>query len=264
MITMMNWNLKKIKLCLYASILGLVIPMSINAQSKSKNSFGLAVNGGLGYAFILGDSYQKYMDTTKSENSFHFNKGVHAFALISLGKKSDLQVGVGFQQIGFARKQSGLTFKNYTYPGIGIGRIEDLSNTTKEITYNYRFNYLHLPLQLNTYVGRSGDFKWVYQFSAGITPQILLNHSLVANTNPGFTIDGEDQFKIDSTGFNARRFAFNAQVGFTIEYRESKNKVYFIQPLLGIYPIGVTKHSRAAYPVFASVAVGVLFSSLPK
>jgi hypothetical protein len=112
-------------------------------------------------------------------------------------------------------------------------------------------------------LGRSRDFKWVYQFSGGITPQILLKHRLVANTNPGFTIEGENQFKIDSSGFDARRFAINIQVGLTIEYRESKNKVYFIQPMLGINPIGVSAIPRLAYPVFASLAVGVLFANLP-
>ncbi len=259
----MNWSLKKIKLCIYTGIIFFLTQLNTNAQSKSKNSFGIGIIGGIGYGIINGDAYQNYMDTTKSANHQHINKGVHIWSLLSLGKKSDLQIGLGFQQIGFARKQSGLTFKNYTYPGIGIGKIEDLSNTTKEITYNYRFNYLQLPVQFNTYLGRSRDFKWVYQFSAGITPQVLINHKLVANTNPGFTIDGEEQFKLDSSGFEPRRFALHMQVGLTVEYRESKSKVYFIQPMLGIYPASITAGPLTAYPVFASLAVGVLFSSLP-
>lgn len=263
MITMMNWNLKKINIFSLLMLFLWSNHSMIFAQNKSKKSFGVGVNFGLGSAFVSGKTYQNYMDTTKSSASYHFNKGIHAWALYSLGKKSDLQIGLGFQQMGFARKQSNLTFKNFTYPGIGIGKIEDLSNTQKEITYNYRFNYLQIPLQINTYLGRSRDFKWVYQFSAGIMPQILLKHRLVANTNPGFTIEEEDQFKIDSSGFEARRFAVNMQVGLTIEYRESKNKVYFIQPMLGVHPIGVSANPRVAYPVFASLAVGVLFANLP-
>ena len=262
MITIMNSNLKKNKIFFFLCILT-AFGTNVLAQSKSKTSFGFGVNGGVGSAIIGGNTYQNYMDTTKSKSTMHFNKGIHAWALVSLGKKSDLQVGLGFQQMGFARKQSGLTFKNHTYPGIGVGFIEDLSNTEKEITYNYRLNYLQIPLQLNTYLGRSGDFKWVYQFSAGITPQILLKHNMVANTNPGFSIDGESQFKIDSSGFTANRIAVNMQVGLTIEYRESKNKLYFIQPLIGIYPAPVTAAPRAAFPIFASLSVGVLFSSLP-
>lgn len=263
MITMMNWSLKKIKVFTFLTLLFIGSLSSLFAQSKSKNSYGIGLNAGLGSTFVTGNSYQNYMDTSKSNASYHFNKGIHAWALVSLGKKSDLQIGLGLQQMGFARKQNNLAFKNATYPGIGAGFIEDLSNTEKEITYNYRFNYLQIPLQINTYLGRSRDFKWVYQFSAGVTPQILLNHRLIANTNTGFTIDGEDQFKLDSSGFEARRFALNMQVGLTIEYRESKSKLYFIQPMLGIYPIGVSSAPRAAYPVFASLTVGVLFSSLP-
>jgi hypothetical protein len=55
----------------------------------------------------------------------------------------------------------------------------------------------------------------------------------------------------------------NMQLGLTIEYRESKNKVYFIQPMLGFYPLPISAAPRAAFPVFASLSVGVLFSSLP-
>ncbi|MDP3929264.1 MAG: outer membrane beta-barrel protein [Bacteroidota bacterium] len=259
----MNWSLKKIKNYFFFGILFWGCTLSVQAQSKSKNSYGVGVNAGIGSAFISGNSYQNYMDTTKSESTLHFNKGIHVWALLSMGKKSDIQIGLGFQQMGFARKQTGLKFFNKTYPGIGVGFIEDNSNSEKEITYNYRLNYLQVPIQVNTYLGRSGDFKWVYQFSAGITPQLLLKHNMVANCNPGFSIDGETQFKIDSSGFEARRFAMNMQLGLTIEYRESKNKVYFIQPMLGFYPLPISAAPRAAFPVFASLSVGVLFSSLP-
>ncbi|MDZ4668923.1 MAG: outer membrane beta-barrel protein [bacterium] len=236
------------------------------AQSKAKASFGFSVNGGMGGAIANGNPYKNYesfLDTnSKTSSAIHFNKGIYAWYTYSLGKKSDIQVGVGYQQTGFARKQTDLTFKNYTYPGIATGRIEDFSNTQKGITYNYRFHYLQIPIILNTYLGRSGDFKWVYQLSSGITPQVLLKHQLVANCNPGFSIEGKDQFKLDSSGFDAKRLAVSLQIGIYIAYRESKDKIYFFQPMVGIYPSSVSTANNSAFPFFVSLNVGVMFSNI--
>ena len=261
----MNLNLRTIRIVLGLLLVGMQVNV-LFAQSKSSMSFGFGVNGGIGMAAHNSDVYKNYetfLDTNSSTASaLHFNKGVHAWLTYSLGKKADFQIGFGYQQTRFSRKQTNLAFNNYTYPEIATGRIEDLSNTQKEITYNYRFHYLQIPLMINTYLGRSGDFKWVYQFSAGITPQVLLKHQLVANCNPGFSIEGEDQFKLDSSGFDAKRIAVSMQIGLNIEYRESKNKVYFLQPIIGVYPISVSSSSNAAYPFFMGINLGMLFSNI--
>lgn len=265
--TMMNLNLRTISIVLGLAILFLM-PNLLNAQSKSKYTFGIGVNGGIGLAAHNSDAYTKYesfLDSnSNTSKAMHFNKGIHAWFTYSLGKKADLQVGLGYQQTGFTRKQTDLQYFNYTYPGIGFGQILDKSNTQKEITYNYRFHYLQFPIIINRSLGRSSDFKWVYKFSAGLTPQILVKHNLVANCNPGFTIDSEKQFKLDSTGFDAKRIAISMQVGFNIEYRDSKEKTYFFQPLLGIYPTSVTGSNNKAYPFYFGMNVGMLFSNIKK
>lgn len=259
--TMMSWSLRPISKIGFILLFLFFGSNQIIAQSKTDFSYGLSVNLGYGLAVTNNEDYQKYTDTINSNSTRHFNKGAHVWFNYSLGKKYDLQIGLGFQQIGFARKQTNLNFKNYTYPGIGTGRIEDLSNAEKEITYNYRFNYIEVPLILNTYLGRSNDFKWIYHFTAGITPQILVNHKLVANCNPGFSINGEDQFKFDSTGFSGRLFAMNLQIGMLIENKVSKNKTYFIQPIIGYYPLSITSNANTANPFYFSVNLGIKLAS---
>lgn len=257
----MNWNLNPTRFGFMAGVLMCsLFPFLANAQSKTNLSYGAGVSAGVGSAIIQSDAYKNYMDTTKSSGGFHFNKGATVWLSYSLGKHADLQFGAGYQQTGFTREQSGLTFKNYTYPGIGTGTVMDQSNTKKGISYDYRFHYLQLPVLYNAYLFRSADFKWFTHFTAGITPQILLNHQLVAKTIPGYSIEGKDRFVIDSTGFSARTLAVSLQVGMLMEYRETKHKAYFIQPVIGIYPISVSKSGNAALPYFIQVNVGMLFS----
>lgn len=261
MTTIMNWSLKQIRIICLLIVFAIVSANALFAQSKDKFEFGASVSLGTGGAILTSEAYKQYTDTMKCANGMHLNKGVNIWFDVLLSKKTDLQMGLGFQQIGFARTQTGLTFKNYTYPGIGTGRIEDLSNTVKEITYNYRFSYLQFPLILNTNIGRSGNFKWISHFSVGITPQILMKHQLVAICNPGFSIEGKSQFKLDSSGFDGRILSLSIHAGFNFEYRAAKNKIYFFQPMLGFYPLSVSKTSNAAYPIFAGINVGVLLSN---
>jgi len=262
MTTTTNWSLKLISKICALLVMCFTFSNTLFAQSKTGFSYGLSVNLGYGSASTTNESYLKYTDTINSSKTSHFNKGAHIWFNYSLGKKYDLQVGLGYEQIGFARQQSNLNFNNYTYPGIGTGRIEDLSNSEKVITYNYRFNYIQVPIMINTFLGRSNDFKWIYHFTAGLTPQILVNHQLIANCNPGFSVDGEDQFKFDSTGFSARSIAMNLQIGMLIENRVSKNKTYFIQPIIGYYPFSITSSANTANPFFFSVNLGLKLASL--
>lgn len=258
----MNLNLNRIKGSFLIALAIICLGKQGLAQSKSQVTYGFSLTGGAGWAIINSAAYQNYMDTVHSSPSTHFNKGFHFWFDYSLGKKTDLQLGIGYQQNGFSRKQENLNFSNYTYPGIGTGRIEDLSNTEKGINYNYRFNYLQIPAIFNFHLSRSSDFKWVNHFSAGITPQFLLKHNLQANCIPGYSIEGQNSFKLDSSGFNAKVFTLSMQIGFDLEYRVNKNKLYFFQPMIGIYPISVTKSPNSALPVFANLTVGLKFSSL--
>ncbi len=264
----MNWNLNQIKIhgrkssrLFFLVLIYVTSDYSCLAQAKSLVTGGISISPTFGSSFNRGDSYTDYSDSVKSTQGTRLMWGVHGWINYSLKKKLDIQVGIGYQDIGFSRIQKGLDLNEPTYPGIGVGFIEDKSNTQKDITYNYRFQYLQVPVIFNSYMGRSANYKWVFNFSAGIVSNLLLKHQIVANLNPGFTVDGKKSFNIDSTGFDARRFAFNVLIGAKIEYKEKADtkKTYFFQPAIGFYPLSVAGGAIKSNPWFITINVGMLF-----
>ncbi|MDP1726671.1 MAG: outer membrane beta-barrel protein [Bacteroidota bacterium] len=256
-----NCRKKKFSINFFCTLLALysMTPLS-HAQSKVIFTGGFSIAPTVESAFNNGDAYTIYRDSVKSTQGARLTLGIHAWVNYSIKKNLDIQAGIGYLEAGFSRKQSGLIFHQSTYPGIGSGKILDATNTQRDITYNYRFQYIQLPVMLNTYVKRSGDFKWVFNFSAGLVANILLKHQIQANLNPGFTIEGQKSFKIDSTGFDARLFALNLIIGSKIEYKADKNKIYFIQPLLGYYPLSVSGGDIRSNPWYFTINVGIMYS----
>ncbi len=230
------------------------------AQSKVILTGGFSIAPTVESAMNNGDAYTIYRDSVKSTEGVRLTLGFHAWINYSIKKNLDVQAGIGYLEAGFSRKQKSLSLNQPTFPGIGSGKILDATNTQRDITYNYRFQYLQLPVMLNTYVNRSGDFKWVFNFSAGLVANILLKHQIQANLNPGFTIDSKNSFNIDSTGFNARLFAMNLLIGSKIEYKADKNKIYFIQPLLGYYPISVSGGDISSNPWYFTINAGIMYN----
>lgn len=259
----MNSNLKRSNYALLA-IFFLFSTLTTLAQSKSK--FGLAgsINLGVGSAIITNEKYQQFMDTMQSKTNRVLTKSVNAWVIYSVNKKTDLLIGLGYQEAAFGRKQSNLNFSNYTYPGIGVGKIEDLSNLERGIQYTYRFSYLNIPVQLLINTGRSGDFKWTYSFVPGAGINVLLNHQMIANLDDGFSIDLIDKFYLDSTGFNARPIAFNLSAGLRFQKKDEDGKSYFIQPMAAVYPLSVSSSDLKALPWTISLQFGAVFSASKK
>ncbi len=259
----MNLNLKKSKLLLMA-VFALFCIKNANAQSKSKFGFVGSVNIGYGSAFISDEKYQQFMDTMQSKTNSVLTKSVNGWFMYSFSKKVDLLFGIGYQEAAFGRRQSNLNFKNYTYPGIGIGKIEDLSNLERGIQYTYRFSYLNLPFQMMLNTGRSSDYKWTFSFVPGAALNVLMNHKMIANLDDGFTIDLKDKFTLDSTGFKARPIAINFSAGFRFQKKDEDGKSYFLQPMAMIYPLSVTSADLKAVPWSISLQFGAIFSSSNK
>ncbi|MBC7382918.1 MAG: outer membrane beta-barrel protein [Bacteroidia bacterium] len=263
---MMNLNLKNNREFNGLIIKGLVVlyilfslPYKGFGQNKSTLSVGFSLAPVFGGAINRSDNYDHYIDSVKSTQGLRATIGAHIWANYALLKTVDVQIGLGYMETGFSRRQTGLNFGNPTYPGIATGRIEDNSNTKKAITYNYKFQYIQVPILFNFYLKRSGNFKWIYSFTAGITTNVLVKHQIQANMDPGYSIEGKTTYKIDSTGFDARRIAVNLLVGAKIEYRNNKKSVYFIQPAVGIYPISVSSAPNKSHPWFVMFNVGMLY-----
>ena len=261
---MMNLNLKKISQLFGLGMILITMPIDLAAQSKSKYSYGGSLNLGLGSAVITNDAYQQYMDTVLSRTNAVMVKGVHAWFTYSLSQKTDLHLGLGYQEAAYGRRQENLNFQNYTYPGIGTGSIEDLSNLEKGIQDIYRYSYLQVPAQLSLNFARSGDFQWTYSFVPGGALNVLLNQSMIANLDDGFSIDGENRFVMDSTGFKARPLTFNLSAGVRFQNRNEAGEIYFIQPNVILFPMSVSSKELTAIPFSINVQFGMLFNGSRK
>ncbi len=262
--TMMNLSLNQNKgfkfLTLF--VIGFCCAFSLNAQSNSEYSFGLSIAPSASLSIVSGNSWNDYLDSSNSNQILKTNFQIHAWVNKSLGKELDFQVGLGYANIGLKRAQKNLRFKDYTYPGIATGIVEDFSNTEKQLDYYYQFQYLQIPLMLNMQVGRSKDFKYRYSFSTGLTLNTLMKHKLVAETISGYYIDGKEKFVLDSTGFNARRFSIQVQLGMKGDFKIDKKTRGFVQPLLVFYPISISSGDRKINPFLLMVNVGFNYSFL--
>ncbi len=227
------------------------------SQNKTLLTAGFSVSPGFGSAYLNDDVFKSYMDSVHSSQSARFMAGAHVWINYSLKKDLDMQIGLGYQDMGFARKQENLKVLDPTYPGLGVGIIQDKSSTSKGITYNYHFHYLQIPLLFNFYLNRSGDFKWVYSFSAGLATNILISQNIQADLS-GFTIDSKKTMKLDSTGFDGRRVSTTLMIGAKFEFKSDKTKSYFIQPIFGFNPISASSNIQTN-PWYVVVNAGVLF-----
>ncbi len=260
----MNLNLKPIELSgltikyLYILLLlSIGYTQSLLGQNKTMLNGGLSISPGMGSAFINNDNFNRYKDSVHSDIATRFLEGFHLWINYSIKKELDFQIGIGYQNQGFARKQNNLKFDNLTYPGLGAGKIEDHTNSTKGITYNYIFQYVQIPALFNFYLQRSGDFKWTYNFTAGIATNILVNHQIRADLT-NFTINSIKTFKLDSTGFDARRVSVTLIAGAKFEYKVDKTKSYFIQPIICFDPISVSSNIQANL-WYLAINLGVLY-----
>jgi len=262
--TMMNLSLNRNNGFKFLSLLVfcLIATFKLNAQSNSEYSFGVSIAPTASVSIISGKSWTDYVDSSNSNQIIKTNFQIHAWVNKALGKELDLQVGLGYANIGFQRAQKSLRFKDYTYPGIATGIVEDFSNTEKRLDYKYQFQYLQIPILLNMQVGRSRDFKYRYSFSTGLTLNTLIKHKLVAETISGYYIDGSEKFVLESTGFNPRQFSLQVQLGMKADFKIDKKTRGFVQPLLVFYPISISSGERKINPFLLMVNLGINYSFL--
>lgn len=257
----MNLNLRmsNIRKFILFIILGMALVNS-NGQSNSNYTIGFSIGPNASLSLISGKAWGSYLDSSNSNQKLRTNLQFHAWWNKMIGKEGELQIGLGYADIGFKRTQENLKFKDVTFPGISSGMIEDLSSTQKQIDYYYKFQYLQIPVIWNMQIGRSSNFKYRYSFSSGITINTLLKHKLKAETITGYSIDGNTVFKLDSSGFNARKFSIQLQLGMKTEFKIDKKTQGFIQPMLVFYPISISSGDNSINPFILLVNVGLNYS----
>lgn len=239
------------------------------AQTKTKLSFGASVNPLINIAFNqsnsdqvvnpkTGQTYQSYIDSTKSLETFKLSLGATVWCNYLVAPKWVLQAGVGYSEVGFVRNQKNIQYKDPFYPGMGTGKLEELSNSEKNIQYRYRFQYLTIPVLFNYSLGRSADYKWNAYFTLGASLNILLNHEMKAQLQ-NFVIDDVKTFKFDSTGLDARSIVPALFLGSRFDYKVEKGLGVFFQPAVTFYPLSVTSGAIKSNPLGFQMNIGFTY-----
>jgi hypothetical protein len=242
----------------------LLSPSLLFAQNKY-----YSISGGMGItnAFIHSNSNDKlkgsnqtvaqYADSIKSFNAVRHNFSLNVWVHHSMGKKWDIQAGVGYIDMGYRRKQKDVKFGEKTYPGIGSGIIEEKSNSEKNIYYDYRFFYAQIPVWFNYRLYKSKDYKTTYQLTMGATPQFLIDNKITARLK-NLTVDGEKKFSLDSTGYDARTINLQVNFGGRIEHKLDKTTTIIIQPMLAYHPFSTSNKPLLVNPFSIMVHLGLV------
>ncbi len=247
------------------------------AQSKTKFTIGGSINPLIAFSLNTSSSQdlidvkrrnpdkpayttlESYIDSTRSQRTYKGSVGFHVWANYLLNKKWTVQAGLGYVDIGFQRQHKNVQFNDMTYPGMGDGYIMELSGSTKTIDYNYRFQYIQIPVVMNYHLKQSRDYKWMFYLSGGLAANVLVKHQLTANLSQ-FVVEGEERYNFDSTGYNARPFAVNLLMGAKAEYSYEKNILFFAQPLFSVSPVSITGSKINVYPFYLGVNLGLVYT----
>ncbi|AMS26082.1 hypothetical protein AEM51_02700 [Bacteroidetes bacterium UKL13-3] len=242
----------------------------LEAQSRDKLFFSASVNPTITMAFNSSSSSKltgsyppqtltQYQDSIASSESYKLSVGATVWVNYMLNQRWTVQAGLGYSEVGFSRQQKSIQFNDKLFPGIGAnGKLIEFSNTEKNIDYRMRYQYITLPILFNYYGKRSGDFKWTYYFTAGIGLNMLVKHEMKAVLDQ-FVVEGQKVFHIDSTGYEGRTFATNLFIGGRTDYKIDKSLSVFVQPLLTVFPMSVSKTDMKSYPIGLQVNLGVSY-----
>lgn len=255
---------------LYQLLLFIFFAASASAQSRDKLTLGGGVMPLATWSFNTSSSndpvkkggtqtFKQYADSVSAHETYRYSFAIGVVGNYLLNQKWSVQFGLSYLDIGFQRQQKDIQFMDYTHPGIGKGRILDLTSAKRSIDYNYRYQYLQIPAMMNYTFKQSRDYRWLFQVSSGVGVNVLLKHQMTAVLNQ-FTEDGESEFDIDSTGYEGYRMAVNVFVGAKAEYRYEKKTTLFIQPLLGFYPVSVSASPVNVFPFFFGINLGAVYT----
>lgn len=268
---MKNWNLSNKKLCVTTMLSWLCLVA--NAQISTKVSYGISVNPSLTGSYNYsnsdamanaGQTYKSYADSVTTKESWHVTYGASLWISYQFNKNIRFQGGIGYVNVGHQRKLSNLNIGDKTYPGIGTGtgngKIIDNTNLKRDMSLNYRYQYLQIPLLVNFETKRTRDFKYTFHVSTGLGLNVLLKHNIQAVLSDGYTIEGQKEFFIDSTGYSALPVTLNLFLGGRMDYRYTKQVTLFAQPLLSFYPVPAATGTLVAMPWAATLNLGLTYT----
>lgn len=244
--------------------------LSSRAQSFTRFSISGSVHGSVTGCINTSSSneilsgnqtYAAYVDSTGAFESPRLTIGAAVWAHKFITKRWGIQAGIAYEDVGFDRKQSDIKYLDPLYPGMGKGKLLELSSGSgeKSVTYSYRYQYLQLPILVHYEVFSSKDFYYKISLTGGMGFNFLLQHQMTAKLDQ-FVVDGKDRFQFDSTGYNARFFTMNFMMGARGEYRLDKKTIVYAMPIIGLYPFSASSNALKSYPYYMQVILGVQYA----
>lgn len=232
------------------SIFLFISPLLVLAQSQEKSYFSVTVGAGVVGAttttnstqqavYLLNQNYTQYNDSVQKFQTTRFNFAATLWYNYVVNDQLTLQAGLGYIDMGYRREQNDLKLGDHTYPGIGFGKIVENTNATRNIYYDYKFHYLQIPLWANYALFKSKDFKTTVSVTGGLSANVLLKHQLVAKLD-NFKMDDKDKFTFDSTGYSARSFGMQVNLGLKVEHKLEKDITLIFQPMYNYHPFSAT------------------------
>lgn len=251
-------------------IAGCMTVLQAVSQSFPRLSYGGSVHGMLTGSFNGSSSgrlingsqtYSFYADSVSAHESSRTSLGASVWVHQFLSRKWGIQTGLSYVDVGHNRTQSNIQYMDPLYPGIGKGKLLELSSGSgeKKIVYSYRYRYLQIPVLAHYELFSSKDFYYKVSMSAGLGVNVLLQHQITAKLEQ-FVVDGNQTFQLDSSGFKARTLTFNAMLGMRGEYRFDKKTIVYLMPVFSIYPISVSSNEFTARPYYLQFNLGVQYA----
>jgi hypothetical protein len=250
--------------------LALILAGSVSAQTFQDITFGISINPTITFP-INGTSsnaplnsyatqtYKEYADSIKSFESYKVSVGLTAWVFYNLNLRWSVQAGLGYSEVGFTRSQDNIRIGDKLYPGMGTGVLLENSNSVKNIDYVFRYQYVTVPILFNYFGKRSRDFKWSYYFTTGAALNVLAKNEIRAKLK-NFYVEGENEYKFDSTGYEGRRVAVTIFLGGKLEYKLDKQYTFFAQPMITAFPMSVSKTEMKSFPIGLQVNCGVVLN----
>lgn len=254
---------------LYVLTLLVILNISVFAQNFPKYSVGASIHGMVTNAMNFSSSneivtgnqtYSQYNDSVNSNKSYRTSFGATLWGHMLINKVWSMQAGIGYIDVGYQRNQTNIQYLDPLFPGIGSkGKVLEKSNTNKIVDYNYRYQYLTIPIMFNHDVYASKDFFYKLSLTGGAALNVLVHHDIQAKLYE-FVVEGKDVYNLDSTGCEGRRLALSMMLGAKSEYRYDKKTIIYIMPVFGVYPISVTHTHINSFPYYFQLNVGVQYA----
>ncbi|MFI5221399.1 MAG: outer membrane beta-barrel protein [Bacteroidia bacterium] len=252
------------------SVFFLLNSVLVFAQSKSKWTYGFSANPTFSFTVnttkssdLIGSTNQTftaYNDSVNKNKSYRVSYlNFSGWVNYSPDLKWTFQFGIGYQDIGFQINQNNIKFGDKLYPGVGSGKLEEKTSASRNISYDFRYHYLHLPLFANYHLFRSKDYRMNIYVSGGIALNVLLKHQITAKLD--FDIDGKNRFNVDSSAYTSSFLSLNiaAMLGARVDYKIDKNFSLMVQPVFGACPFPISSGPISVYPFYFSMQAGIIY-----